>query len=109
MRAGPVRALLFALAALFFVTPSRAAPVGRDTRFQLASVTKMFTGVLLMRLVEQGKVGLDDPLKRWLPVLRAILEKAGGKPLPQLLREELLLPLGMTSTGFAMATDDGSG
>jgi CubicO group peptidase (beta-lactamase class C family) len=42
-------------------------------------------------------------------VLRAILEKAGGKPLPQLLREELLLPLGMTSTGFAMGTDDGSG
>ncbi|MFL9841945.1 serine hydrolase domain-containing protein [Sphingomonas sp. ST-64] len=146
-----------------------SAPVGRDTRFQLASVTKMFTGVLLMRLVERGKVGLDDPLTRWFPdaphswatisvrqlanhssglaeqwgasrqatveeiiakamqtplayvpgtearygftdftVLRAILEKAGGNQLPQLLTEELFAPLGMGSTGFAMATDDGS-
>ncbi len=43
------------------------APVGLDTRFQLASATKMFTGMLLMRLVEQGKLGLDDPVTRWLP------------------------------------------
>lgn len=43
------------------------APVGLDTRFQLASATKMFTGILLMRLVEQGKLSLDDPVTRWLP------------------------------------------
>lgn len=43
------------------------APVGLDTRFQLASVTKMVTGILLMRLVEQKKLGLDDPLTRWFP------------------------------------------
>lgn len=42
-------------------------PVGTDTRFQLASATKMFTGLLLMRLVEQKKLGLDDPVTRWLP------------------------------------------
>lgn len=45
----------------------RNAPVGIDTRFQLASATKMFTGMLLMRLVEQGKLSLDDPVTRWLP------------------------------------------
>lgn len=42
-------------------------PVGTDTRFQLASATKMFTGLLLMRLVEKKKLGLDDPVTRWLP------------------------------------------
>ncbi|MBE1526839.1 CubicO group peptidase (beta-lactamase class C family) [Sphingopyxis sp. OAS728] len=42
-------------------------PVGTDTRFQLASATKMMTGLLLMRLVEQKKLGLDDPLTRWIP------------------------------------------
>ncbi|WP_225940928.1 serine hydrolase domain-containing protein [Sphingopyxis sp. OAS728] len=42
-------------------------PVGLDTRFQLASATKMFTGLLLMRLVEQKKLRLDDPLTRWFP------------------------------------------
>lgn len=41
-------------------------------------------------------------------MLRAILEKAGGKPLPQLLQDELFAPLGMKATGFAMATDDGT-
>ncbi|RYD44367.1 MAG: class A beta-lactamase-related serine hydrolase [Sphingomonadales bacterium] len=45
------------------------APVGIDTRFQLASATKMFTGVLLMRLVEQDKLSLDDPVTRWLRTL----------------------------------------
>lgn len=44
-----------------------SAPVDADTRFQLASATKIFTGVLLMRLVEQGVVSLDDPLTRWFP------------------------------------------
>lgn len=44
-----------------------SAPVDADTRFQLASATKIFTGVLLMRLVEQGAVSLDDPLTRWFP------------------------------------------
>ncbi|WP_448140324.1 serine hydrolase domain-containing protein [Sphingopyxis fribergensis] len=42
-------------------------PVGTDTRFQLASATKMVTGLLLMRLVEQDKLGLNDPLTRWIP------------------------------------------
>lgn len=37
------------------------------TAFQMASGTKPFTGVLLMRLVEQGRLGLDDPVTRHLP------------------------------------------
>jgi len=44
-----------------------SAPTDTDTRFQLASATKIFTGVLLMRLVERGAVSLDDPLTRWFP------------------------------------------
>lgn len=43
------------------------APVGPDTRFQLASATKLFTGVALMRLVERGAIGLDDPITKHLP------------------------------------------
>lgn len=34
---------------------------------KVASVTKLFTGVLVMKLVEQGKLNLDDPLTKWLP------------------------------------------
>jgi CubicO group peptidase (beta-lactamase class C family) len=37
-----------------------------DSAFQIASTTKPFTGVLLMRLVEQGKVSLDDPITKYI-------------------------------------------
>ena len=38
-----------------------------DTRYQLASATKPFTGTLLMQLVEQGKLALDDSVAKFLP------------------------------------------
>jgi CubicO group peptidase (beta-lactamase class C family) len=42
-------------------------PFARDTVAQIYSMTKPVTGVALMRLWEQGKFGLDDPLARHLP------------------------------------------
>jgi len=41
-------------------------PVTPASAFQIASVTKLLTGVLLMRLVEQGKLRLDDAVSRHL-------------------------------------------
>ncbi|UGQ47414.1 serine hydrolase domain-containing protein [Massilia endophytica] len=38
-----------------------------DTAFQLASTTKPFTGMLVMRLLEQGKLDLDASITRYLP------------------------------------------
>ena len=35
--------------------------------FRLASMTKAVTSVAAMILVEQGKIGLDDPVSRFLP------------------------------------------
>ena len=45
-------------------------PVDERTLFRVASITKTFTGTLAMRLVEQGKLDLDAPLRRYLPDLR---------------------------------------
>lgn len=42
-------------------------PVTPDTQFYIASCTKPFTAAGIMKLVEQGKVGLDDPVKKYLP------------------------------------------
>ena len=39
----------------------------RDTLFQIYSMTKPVTGVALMQLWEQGRIGLDDPITRYLP------------------------------------------
>lgn len=42
-------------------------PVTPDTVFQSASVGKQFTAAAIMRLVEQGKLSLDDPLTTYFP------------------------------------------
>ncbi|MBB4508235.1 serine hydrolase domain-containing protein [Rhizobium johnstonii] len=42
-------------------------PMREDTIFRLASITKPIVTIAAMRLVEQGRIGLDDPVTRWLP------------------------------------------
>ncbi|MFI9503491.1 serine hydrolase domain-containing protein [Nocardia sp. NPDC052566] len=41
-----------------------------DSLFHLGSITKVWTATLAMRLVEQGMIGLDTPLREVLPELR---------------------------------------
>ena len=38
-----------------------------DTLFRIASVTKPIGGALTLSLVQDGVLGLDDPIDRWLP------------------------------------------
>ncbi len=42
-------------------------PVTPDTLFQVGSISKTFTGTILMRLVEAGKLDLDTPVRKILP------------------------------------------
>ena len=46
-----------------------ADPIGRDTIFRIASVTKPIAGVAAMQLVDEGRMALSDPVERWLPEL----------------------------------------
>ena len=46
--------------------PIAAEPITRDTRFRIASVSKQFTVFTLMQLVEEGRLGLDDDVSRYL-------------------------------------------
>jgi CubicO group peptidase (beta-lactamase class C family) len=139
-----------------------------DSAFQIASTTKPFTGVLLMRLVEQGNLSLDDPITKYIPeapeawkqitirhlathssglsdaypkekiktadeaiqgaakltlayspgsrasygltdfvVLARIMEKVSGQSFPALLAEQITNPLGLTSTRFSNAIENG--
>ncbi len=41
-------------------------PVTPDTLFQTGSISKTFTGTLLMQLAEQGKVDLDAPVRKYV-------------------------------------------
>ena len=51
-----------------------------DTVYEIGSVSKVFTGVLLADLVERGLVGLDDPVQKYLPAA-VTLPVIGGKPI----------------------------
>ncbi|MEU0505979.1 serine hydrolase domain-containing protein [Nocardia sp. NPDC005998] len=42
-------------------------PVDRDTMFVVGSVSKTFTATALMRLVAEGRVELDAPVRRYVP------------------------------------------
>lgn len=49
-----------------FTDKSKGLPVTEETVFKVASVTKMVSAIGVMRLAEQGKIGLDAPLSRVL-------------------------------------------
>ena len=144
------------------------APVTPDTPFQTASASKIFAGVVLMRLVEQGALSLDDPITKFFDdapeawsaitvrhlaghtsglaevrglantatvqevaresmksplayptgtesrygltdfvVMTAIMETVSGLSYADLVRREIVEPLGLTHTGFILMRETG--
>ena len=47
------------------------APVDADTVFRIASMTKSFTAMAILKLRDEGKLSLDDPAERYVPELKA--------------------------------------
>ncbi|MDH6141524.1 CubicO group peptidase (beta-lactamase class C family) [Kitasatospora sp. GP30] len=54
-------------------------PVTADTLYPLASVSKTVTATAVMRLVAQGRVELDAPVRRYVPELRLADETAAER------------------------------
>ncbi len=50
-----------------FANVELQAPVKPESIFQSGSVGKQFTATAVMMLVEEGKIGLDDPLTKYFP------------------------------------------
>ncbi|MDH4272406.1 MAG: serine hydrolase [Candidatus Aminicenantes bacterium] len=55
----------FGLANMEWNIPNRP-----DTKFRLGSITKQFTSMLILQLVEEGKIRLDGKLSEYLPYYR---------------------------------------
>ncbi len=64
-------------------------PVTPQTVFRIGSITKQFTSSAVMQLVEQGRIGLDDEITRYLPtfpthghriLVRHLLNHTSGIP-----------------------------
>jgi CubicO group peptidase (beta-lactamase class C family) len=55
-------------------------PMGFDAIFRIESMTKAVTAVAALRLVEAGRLTLDEPVERWLPELgdRRVLRSPTG-------------------------------
>lgn len=45
-------------------------PVNADTVFRIASMTKSFTAMAILKLRDEGKLSLDDPVSKYVPSLR---------------------------------------
>ncbi|MEL5956372.1 serine hydrolase domain-containing protein [Streptomyces sp. CLV115] len=46
-------------------------PMGRDSIFRIASMTKPVVAAAAMMLVEEGRIALNEPVRQWLPELAA--------------------------------------
>jgi CubicO group peptidase (beta-lactamase class C family) len=42
-------------------------PITPDTAFKLGSIVKQFTATTVVKLVDEGKIGLEDPISRFIP------------------------------------------
>ena len=49
---------------------ARKAPVDSSSVFRIASMTKSFTAMAVMRLRDEGKLSLDDPAEQHVPELK---------------------------------------
>jgi CubicO group peptidase (beta-lactamase class C family) len=45
------------------------SPVDSNSVFRIASMTKSFTAMAILRLRDDGKLSLDDPAEKWIPEL----------------------------------------
>jgi len=74
------------------------APMDRKTIFRLASMTKPVTVAAAPTLVDQGKIGMQDPITKWAPEFAnmRVLRKADGPlddtyPAPRVITIEDLM------------------
>jgi len=50
-----------------------------QTPFQIASVTKSFTSLIVLQLEDEGKISIDDPIVQHIPYFRTSNPKLSGK------------------------------
>ncbi|HEY5971160.1 MAG TPA: serine hydrolase domain-containing protein [Pseudoxanthomonas sp.] len=86
---------------------ARTSPMRADSIFRIYSMTKTVTTVAVLMLVEEGKLSLDDPVRKTLPEFAHMQVFVGGsadKPDLRDARAEVTLRQLLTHTaGFATA------
>lgn len=80
-----------------YADKEKKRPVTLETRFQLASLTKAFTGLAIMDLVKQGRLSLDDKVAVYLPWFHVTYN---GQPVDLTIKELLEQSSGFPSDDF---------
>jgi len=65
---------------------ARRLPLTLDDAFPIGSITKTFTAMVILQLVQQGNLSLSAPVSRWLPyvprarriTIRMLLQMTSG-------------------------------
>lgn len=71
-----------------FLELKTRTPMPTDGQFYIYSITKTFTAVYVLRMVQNGKLSLEDPIIDWLPnlplprsvTIRRLLNHTSGIP-----------------------------
>ncbi len=75
-----------------------AASVDRDTLFEIGSISKVFTALILADMVNKGEVSLDDPAEKYLPAGHHMPQRNG--------RQITLRDLSTHTSGLPRMADD---
>ena len=59
--------------------PSKA-PITKDSVFRIASMTKSFTAISILKLRDEGKLSLDDPAEKYVPELKGLVYPTRDSP-----------------------------
>ncbi len=79
--------------ALGFANVDQKIPAAPDTRFRIASMTKSFTALAILKLRDSGRLTLSDPVDRYVPEFRTLALPTADSP-PITLRHLLTMSAG---------------
>ena len=65
------------LALIGYADVAAKRPIRMDDPFMQCSQTKGFCGVTVAKLVEEGRIGLDDPVSKYLPEFKTVWYETG--------------------------------
>ena len=55
-------------------------PAAKDTVYRIGSITKQFTVLMLLQLVQDGKVHFSDPVEKYFPDVNKVTDRFPGAP-----------------------------
>src|SRR5215471_2417763 len=63
-----------------FADTENKVPASKDTVYRIGSITKQFTALMLLQLVQDGKVHFSDPAEKYFPEVNKVTDRFPGAP-----------------------------